>query len=98
MKELEDLKEEEFANSVKLMPGLNPSSLTSTNVDWSAHKKGSKTKLIFLPLTEANTQHEFPLYLQLSRTAEVRSIKVGFMAASYEFNDKLVATPSAVMV
>lgn len=28
----------------------------------------------------------------------MRSIKVGFLAASYEFNDKLVATPSAIMV
>lgn len=34
----------------------------------------------------------------MGKTAEVRSIKVGFIAASYEFTDKLVATPSAVIV
>ncbi len=72
--------------------------MTSTNADWSTHKKGAKTKIIFLPLNEANYFNEYPLYLQLAKTAEVRSIKVGFIAASYEFNDKLVATPSAVIV
>jgi hypothetical protein len=62
---------------------MNPASLAATNADWSSHKKGAKTKLLFLPLTEAAHHNEFPLYLQLSRTAEVRSIKVGFLAASY---------------
>ena len=34
----------------------------------------------------------------MARAVEVRSIKVGFPAASYEFTDKLVASPHAVTV
>lgn len=66
-------------------------------MDWTVYKKGNKTKIIFLQLSDA-TYHEYPLYLQLAKTVEVRSIKIGFPAASYEYNDKLVATPSAVVV
>jgi hypothetical protein len=77
---------------------MNVATLNATNADWSTHKKGAKTKLLFLPLTEPGMHNEFSLYIQLARTAEVRSIKAGFLAASYEFNDKLVATPSAVII
>ena len=94
---MDDLKEEEFANSVKLVANLNQAGLSASNEDWTVYKKGNKTKIIFLPLIDS-TYHEHPLFLQLLKTVEVRSIKIGFPAASYEFNDKLVATPSAVVV
>lgn len=70
----------------------------ATNVDWTAYKKGNKAKVLFLPLTETSTYHEHPVFIQLAKTAEIRSIKIGFPAASYEFNDKLVVTPSSVVV
>jgi hypothetical protein len=38
------------------------------------------------------------VYIQLAKTIEVRSIKIGFPAASYEFTDKLVVTPSSILV
>ena len=69
IKQISDLKEEEFANNVKLVPNLNSPTVTSTNADWSTHKKGAKTKIIFLPLNEANYYNEYPLYLQLGKTA-----------------------------
>ena len=96
--EAEELKEEEFANNVKLMPTLNLGGLHSANVDWTIYKKGNKTKIVFLTMAEPGYYHEHPLYIQLPKIAEIRSIKIGFPAASYEFNDKLVATPSGVVV
>lgn len=44
------------------------------------------------------THHEFPLYVTFANPCEVRSIKIGFPAASYEMNDKLVAAPSFVLL
>jgi hypothetical protein len=92
------MKEEEFANVVKMMPDKNLPNMNPTNPDWTVYKKGNKNKIVFLPMTEPGYFHEHALYIQFTRTAEIRSIKVGFTAASYEFNDKLVATPSSVVV
>lgn len=92
------MKEEEFANNVKLMPDRNLPNMNPSNQDWTIYKKGNKNKIIFLTMTDPSTYHEHPLYIQLTRTAEIRSLKMGFTAASYQFNDKLVATPSAVIV
>lgn len=44
------------------------------------------------------THNEFPLYITFANACEVRSIKIGFPAASYEMNDKLVAAPSSVLL
>lgn len=44
------------------------------------------------------THNEFPLFISLNHACEVRSIKIGFPAASYEFNDKMVASPSSVLL
>lgn len=44
------------------------------------------------------TYYEYPLYLALGQPCEVRSIKIGFPAASFEMNDKLVASPSLVLL
>lgn len=46
-----DLKEEEFANNVKLVPDINEHSLTCNSADWTIYKKANKTKIIFLPMT-----------------------------------------------
>ena len=80
------------------MPNKNLASINPTNPDWTIYKKGNKNKIIFLPMLEPAYYHEHALYVQFTRTAEIRSIKCGFTAASYEFNDKLVATPSSVII
>jgi len=79
------------------MPNLNLAGLSSSNSDWTVYKKGNKTKIIFLHLIDAQ-YYEYPLYLQFNKTVELRSIKIGFTAASYEFNDKLIVTPSSVVI
>ena len=80
------------------MPNKNLTGINPTNPDWTIYKKGNKNKIIFLPMIEPAYYHEHALYVQFTRTAEIRSIKCGFTAASYEFNDKLVATPSSVII
>lgn len=82
---------------MQLVPLKNPHNITCTNVDWTIYKKANKTKMIFLPLN-GPTYHEFPLYVTFANACEVRSIKIGFPAASYEMNDKLVAAPSCVLL
>lgn len=82
---------------MKLVPNLNEHNLVSNSVDWTVYKKGNKTKIVFMPMN-GPTYHEYNLYIELGKPVEVRSIKVGFPAASYEFTDKLVASPHAVTV
>jgi hypothetical protein len=82
-KEPDEMKEEEFANNVKLMPDRNLPNMNPSNPDWTIYKKGNKNKIIFLTMTDPSTYHEHPLYIQLTRTAEIRSLKMGFTAASY---------------
>lgn len=36
---------------------------STTSVDWTVYKKGNKTKIIFLPMTDPSTFYEFPLYV-----------------------------------
>lgn len=66
------------------MKELNEHNVNANNSDWTFYKKGNKTKILYLPLT-GKTYHEYPLHITLNRVAEIRSIKMGFMAASYEF-------------
>lgn len=86
-----------MATNVQLVPLKNHHNITCTNVDWTIYKKANKTKIIFLPMN-GPTHHEFPLYVTFANPCEVRSIKIGFPAASYEMNDKLVAAPSFVLL
>ena len=71
---------------------------STTFIDWTVYKKGNKTKIIFLPMNDPATYFEYPLYVELAKTAEVRSIKIGFPCSSFEFTDKLVVSPSAVLI
>jgi len=71
---------------------------STTSIDWTTYKKGTKTKIIFLPMTDPATYFEYPLYIELAKTAEVRSIKIGFPCASFEHTDKIVVSPSAVLI
>ncbi len=50
IKSVNDLKEEEFANNVKLVPNMN-NGATTASIDWTVYKKGTKTKIIYLPMT-----------------------------------------------
>ena len=70
----------------------------TASTDWTVYKKGSKTKIIFLPMTDPATFFEYPLYIELAKTVEIRSIKIGFSCASYEFTDKVVVSPSTVLI
>jgi hypothetical protein len=51
------------------MPTLNLAGLHASNVDWTIYKKGNKTKIVFLSMTEPGYFNEHPLYIQLSKTA-----------------------------
>ena len=82
---------------MKLVEGVNPHNITTNNKDWTVYKKGNKNKLIFLHMTGV-TEQEYPLQIEISKMCEIRSIKIGFPAASFEFNDKLVVSPSSVTV
>ncbi len=69
-----------------------------TTADWTVYKKGNKNRIIFLPMTDPATYFEYPLYVELAKTLEVRSIKIGFITASFEATDKIVVSPSAVLI
>jgi hypothetical protein len=71
---------------------------STTSIDWTLCKKGNKTKVIFLSMTDPATYFEYPLYLELAKTVEVRSIKIGFPCATFEHADKVVISPSAVLI
>lgn len=49
-------------------------------------------------MTDPATYFEYPLYVELTKTVEVRSIKIGFPCASFEFTDKIVVSPSSVVI
>lgn len=75
--------------------GVNEHNLAVNSLDWTSYKKGSKTKILFLPLT-GPTYYEYPLTVFISQPCELHSIKIGFPAASFEMNEKLVVAPSSV--
>ncbi len=45
-----------------------------------------------------STHHEFQLFVSFVNPSEVRSIKIGFPAASYEMGDKLVVAPEKILL
>jgi hypothetical protein len=42
---------------------------STASTDWTVYKKGNKTKIIFLPMNDPATYYEYPLYIELARTA-----------------------------
>jgi len=40
---------------------------STASIDWTVYKKGNKTKIIFLPMTDPATYFEYPLYVELAR-------------------------------
>ena len=79
------------------MKDLNEHTLTCNHTDWTVYKKGNKTKILYVPCI-GTTYNEYPLHISLTRVAELRSIKIGFISASYEFAEKLVLAPSGVIL
>lgn len=47
---------------MKLVPNMN-NGVTTAVIDWTVYKKGTKTKVIYLPMIEKETYFEFPLYI-----------------------------------
>lgn len=49
-------------------------------------------------MTDPATYFEYPLFVELAKSVEVRSIKLGFPCASFEYTDKIVVSPSSVLI
>jgi len=47
---------------VKIVPTANSTAATSST-DWTVYKKGNKTKIVFLSMTDPSTYFEYPLFV-----------------------------------
>jgi hypothetical protein len=91
----EELREEELASELAI---VNLAGQTATApLDWSTHKKGSKTRIALLQMNGV-WQEEYQLVLKLKSLSEIKDITLGFQTFTTDFTDKVLGCPSSVHV
>ena len=87
--------EEEFAAQMVMVP--SPGQNQETHKDWQKNKKGLHRYISYSLLT-GNYYYEYPLTFTLSKKADIKSLKIGFLNHWQDFGDKVVSEPSYVHV